>query len=395
MKYLPTFLLAAHAVASPYPNVDERQAAAGCGLPANYAPSTTDAKLPDPFTFLNGTKITSRSQWPCRQQEISTLMQKYELGDLPPKPQSVTASFSGGALKVTITDGGKSITMNAKITIPSSGKAPYPAIIAIGGSSLPIPAGVATISFENDKMAAQSSSASHGTGLFFDLYGKSHSAGALIAWAWGVGRLIDGLELTPSANIDTTRLGVTGCSRNGKGAFIVGAFEPRIALTLPQESGSGGAACWRISDSEKKAGKNIQTASQIITENAWFSPNFNSWTSKITQLPFDHHMLAALVVPRGLLAIENDVDWLGPVSTTGCQEVGQTIYKAWGVPESFGFSLVGGHAHCQFPSSQQSDLTAFTQRFLLGSTTNPPLIAKSSSNVKLTDYYSWSVPTLT
>ncbi|CZS97897.1 uncharacterized protein RCO7_11524 [Rhynchosporium graminicola] len=173
MRYLSTLLLAVHVVASLYPHLNERHAAASCGLPSSYAPSTTDAKLPDPFTFLNGTKITSKSQWPCRQQEISALMQKYELGDLPPKPQRVAASFSGGALKVTITDGGKSITVSAKITVPSSGKAPYPAIIVIGGSSLPIPAGVATISFENDKMAAQSNSASHGTGLFFDLYGKT------------------------------------------------------------------------------------------------------------------------------------------------------------------------------------------------------------------------------
>ncbi|XMA16105.1 hypothetical protein WAI453_008896 [Rhynchosporium graminicola] len=160
------------------------------------------------------------------------------------------------------------------------------------------------------------------------------------------------------------------------------------------KSGSGGAACWRISDSEKKAGKNIQTASQIITENAWFSPNFNSWTSKVTQLPFDHHMLAALIVPRGLFVIENDVDWLGPVSTTACQQIGQTIYKAWGVPERFGFSLVGGHNHCSFPSGQQSDLTAFAQKFLLGSTTDLPVVSKSSSTVSLASYYSWAVPAL-
>lgn len=164
------------------------------------------------------------------------MFQKYELGDLPPRPSTpVTATFSGGALKVTITDGGKSITMNAKITTPPSGKASYPAIITIGGSSIPIPAGLATINFENDNIAAQQSSASHGTGLFFNLYGKSHNAGAMLVWAWGVSRLIDGLEITPSANIDSTRLGVTGCSRNGKGPFIVGAFEPRIALTIPQE----------------------------------------------------------------------------------------------------------------------------------------------------------------
>lgn len=390
MKSLALLLLPTLALTSPHL---PRQAATSCGLPSSYtAPS--NAKLPDPFTFINGTAITSKTQWPCRAQEISSMFQRYELGDLPPKPSSISATFSSNVLKITITNAGKSITMSAKITLPSSGKAPYPAIITIGGSSIPIPATVATIAFDNDAMAAQQSSSSHGTGLFFDLYGKSANTGALLAWGWGVSRLIDGLELTPTTNIDTSRLGVTGCSRNGKGAFIVGAFEPRIALTIPQESGSGGAACWRISDSQKAAGKNIQTASEIVGENAWFSPVFNQWTSKTSSLPHDHHMLAALTVPRGLFAIENDIDWLGPVATTGCMEVGQTVYKAWGVPQNFGFSLVGGHSHCQFPASQQSDLTAFINRFLLnGSDTS--VVAKSSASVKLSDYYSWTVPTLT
>ena len=110
--------------------------------------------------------------------------------------------------------------------------------------------GVATISFPNDTVAQQMNGSSRGKGVFYDLYGSDHTAGAMIAWAWGVSRLIDALEQTPAAQIDPTRLGVTGCSRNGKGALIVGAFDDRIALTIPQESGSGGAASWRVSDAQ-------------------------------------------------------------------------------------------------------------------------------------------------
>ena len=43
-------------------------------------------------------------------------------------------------------------------------------------------------------MAAQQKSASHGTGVFFELYGSSMNTGATTAWAWGVSRLIDALE---------------------------------------------------------------------------------------------------------------------------------------------------------------------------------------------------------
>ncbi|KAE8443038.1 hypothetical protein EG329_002432 [Mollisiaceae sp. DMI_Dod_QoI] len=394
MKYLSSILLLAiPALAAPSPTLNERQAAA-CGIPDGYS-FKTNAKLPDPFTSANGTKITTKAQWPCRAQEISALFQKYELGTLPPKPSSVSATFSGNSIKVTVSDGGKSISFSAKISTPSGGKAPYPAIIGIGGMSIPSQAGVATITFDNDGMAAQQNKNSHGTGLFFNLYGSSATAGATTAWAWGVSRLIDALEMTPSANIDTTKLGVSGCSRNGKGAFIVGALEPRIALTIPQESGSGGAACWRISDSQKAAGKNIQTAGEIVGENSWFSPNFNAYSTKTSDLPVDHHMLAALIVPRGLFVIENDIDWLGPVSTTGCQEVGQMIYKAYGVPEAFGFSLVGGHSHCQFPSAQASDLSAAVTKYLLGGAGPTTAVAKSSVTVDTSSYIDWTAPVLT
>jgi hypothetical protein len=44
----------------------------------------------------------------------------------------------------------------------------------------------------------------------------------MIAWAWGISRLIDALEAMPEAGIDPTQLGVMGCSRNGKGALIAG-----------------------------------------------------------------------------------------------------------------------------------------------------------------------------
>lgn len=394
-------LLAVPILATPTKTIQNRQISAselidvGCGLPASYS-FTADKLLPDPFTFANGTKVTTKAAWPCRRQEINDLFQKYELGTKPPKPSSVTGTFAGSKLTVVVSDGGKSITFSATIKAPTGGTAPYPAIIGIGGVSIPVPAGVGTINFDNDGMAAQQNSASHGKGLFFDLYGSTMNTGATTGWAWGVSRLIDALESTTGHNIDPTRLGVSGCSRNGKGAFIVGALDQRIALTIPQESGSGGAACWRISDDEKAAGKNIQTAGEIIGENAWFGTPFNTYAKATNTLPLDHHMLAALVYPRGLFVIENDIDWLGPVSTTACQEIGQMIYSANGLPGNFGFSLVGGHSHCAFPSAQTTDLDTYITHFLInGGTGDIKQVQTSSAKVTLSTYYSWTVPSLT
>jgi hypothetical protein len=348
-----------------------------------------DRYLPDPFLFNNGSRIKSASEWEQRRQEIIKDFYTAELGDKPDKPSTVTASFSGSTLSITCSNGGSSISFTASITKPS-GNGPFPAIIGYGGGSLPIPSGVATINFNNDDIAAQQDKGSRGSGKFYTLYGSSHSAGALIAWAWGVSRIIDALEITSSAGIDTKRIGVTGCSRNGKGAFVAGAFDERIALTLPQESGSGGAACWRISDDEDSKGKNIQTAHEIIGENCWFSSRFDTYASNTGNLPIDHHELAALVYPRGLFVIENDIDWLGPVSTTACQEIGQLIYNALGSNDGMGFSLVGNHNHCSFPSSQQNDLTAFINKYLLGGSSSTSNI-KVGPSVTLTDYYKWSL----
>lgn len=296
---------------------------------------------------------------------------------MPPKPQSVTASFSGGTLTINVSDQGKSISFAVKITTPS-GSGPFPAIIAYGGPSIPIPNNIGVITFNNDDMAAQQSGSSRGQGKFYQLYGSGHSAGAMTAWAWGVQRIIDALEITPAANVDLTRIGVTGCSRNGKGALVAGAFDERIALTIPQESGSGGSASWRLSNFQQSQGQNVQTAPEIVQENVWFSPN-------------------AMVAPRGLFVIENtSMEWLGALSTYGCQRASKLIYQALGASANMGYSQVGNHDHCAFPSSQQTELTAFLNKFLLNGSGTTDIFRTDTTynNFDQTRWIPWSVPTL-
>ncbi|KAI1424954.1 hypothetical protein F5Y12DRAFT_420882 [Xylaria sp. FL1777] len=386
-------VLGSSAWAFPHGEIYQRQNSSACTLKDSY-PTVNVAKLPDPFIFADGSKVATQEDWKCRQAEISKQLQQYELGDYPPPPDKVEATLSGNSISVKITVGTKTATITSNISKGSSA-APGPAVITIGGSSLPIPGTVGTINFGNDGWAGQNNA--RGQGSFYTLFGNTHSAGALTAWAWGVDRLIDGLEQLGSAKtgIDTTRLATTGCSRNGKGAFVVGALVQRIALTLPQESGSGGAACWRISDSEESKGKNIQTAHEIVGENVWFSKRLDTYVRSLSTMPVDHHFLASLVAPRGLFVIENDIDWLGPVSTTGCMKAGRLAYKGAGAPNNMGFSLVGGHSHCMFPSSQQADLTTFINYFLLKGTTAPGAVEKSSATVDVTEWAPWTLPSLT
>ncbi|KAJ7610089.1 hypothetical protein FB45DRAFT_875903 [Roridomyces roridus] len=364
--------------------------------------SYTNTQLPDLFTFADGvTKVQTMADWACRTAEISTLLQQDELGTMPADPTSVTATFSGTTLAITVTDQGKTMTFSPTITFPTSGTAPYPAIIAMGGISIPAPAGVAIINFDNEGMANQDSSpASRGKGLFYNLYGSTASAGATMAWAWAVRRIMDAVESTPAAKINPARVGVSGCSRNGKGALIAGAFEPRIVLTIPQESGSGGTDSWRLSDYIESTGVSTQTASEIIGENVWFSTNFNQFaTTSVNKMPVDHHSLAALIAPRGLFVIDNlGYDWLGPFSSWGAMISARTAWTSMGVANNMGISQSANHSHCVFPSTQQSAVTAFVQQFLLGQTANTNIVQTAGTynlSVPNSQWASWSVPTLT
>jgi hypothetical protein len=367
----------------------------------SYSSLVDNPRFPDPFEFMDGSHMTSKDDWTCRRAEISALAQEFEFGTKPGKPSSVTGSYSNNRITVTCSNGGSSISFSCSISYPSSGSAPYPAIIGIGASSLNnsllSSLGVAVINFPNDEIANQSGASSRGQGKFYNLYGSNHSAGALIAWAWGVSRLIDALETTPAANIDASRIGVTGCSRNGKGALVCGAFDERIVLTIPQESGSGGAASWRVSDYQKSQGQNVQTLSQIVGENCWFSENFSQFSNTANKLPFDHHMIEGLCAPRALLVIENtSMEWLGNLSTYTTARVARMIWEALGVPDKMGFSQVGHSDHCGFPSSQNSDLQAYVQKFLVGNGSANTNIMKTDGNFSFDQarWVDWTIPTL-
>ena len=203
--------------------------------------------LPDPFKFISGQRTKTKADWACRAAQVRALVQEYELGYKPPRPELLTSSFASNTLNITAGIRSKKIQFSLPITYPTTGKAPFPAIIAYDGLSVPVPAGVAVITFANSEMGQQNDQSSRGVGLFYDLYGSNATASAMMAWAWGTSRIIDVLESSPELQIDTTKIAVTGCSRDGKGALVAGAFDERIILTIPQESGSGGDACWRTS----------------------------------------------------------------------------------------------------------------------------------------------------
>ena len=127
--------------------------------------------MPDPFLYLDGkTRVQSKDEWiQCRQPEILKLLQEYQYGYYPDHSQeTVSATRSGNTLTVSVTAGGKTGSIAATLNLPS-GSGPFPVVISIGGmdSKSYISAGIAVVTFDYGKVAADSNSKS---GSFWTLY---------------------------------------------------------------------------------------------------------------------------------------------------------------------------------------------------------------------------------
>jgi hypothetical protein len=360
-----------------------------------------NAKLPDPFMLFSGKRISTKEEWTCLRAELSAALQKGVYGPKMPAPDKLTATFSGGKLTINMTVGSATATLSVTVTGGGTADKPVPVLITCGGSSLPKLSGVAQIDMPNTTVAAESKTVNSG-GIVTTLYGsKAAKSGSLIGWAWGCSRIIDALELCPDAGCDVKRIAVTGCSRDGKGALAMGAFDERVALTLMQEGGSGGSALWRVSSKEKSLGENIQECGEITGEANWQGSDFKSYCSTTcATLPCDQHFAVALCAPRAVLLIENDIDWLGPVASYGGGIAGRAIFEGLGIKDRCGVTLRGTHSHCQFPSNQQPDLDAFVNRFLKGQSVATSVDAFTATNTKLgsfkpADWIDWTIPTLT
>jgi hypothetical protein len=187
-----------------------------------------------------------------------------------------------------------------------------------------------------------------------------------------VSRLIDGMEIASKQSVnplpvDMSRIGVTGCSYAGKMALISGALDERVALTIAQENGGGGAPSWRVSHEIEAQG----TVEDIDDTNYdWWSQQMQQFSGdNVYKLPTDHEELMALVAPRALLETGNtDFYWLSNRSNLVASRATQEIYNAFGIGDRFGFYIDGGHQHCATLPAEAPAISAFVTKFMLGNT---------------------------
>ena len=128
--------------------------------------------------------------------------------------------------------------------------------------------------------------------------------GALVAWAWGIGRLIDYFE-AHDAEIDGDKVAVAGHSRFGKATLVAAAYDERVVAAYPSSAGALGTSWAR-----RAYGETLEFVASATNEYHWVNGNIMNymgplvpgqfWPRKVELLDVDTHSMMALIAPRAV-----------------------------------------------------------------------------------------------
>jgi len=315
-------------------------------------------ELPNPFVCSDGQEVTTSADWARRRQEIRDLVLEIEYGGLPPAPSGIEierlhrteVKALGGAgftqYRLLSCDH-PSFHFRLDVMTPPERDGALPVVLNGDGcwryATDEIVAdilgrGFIFAQFSRTAIVPDIYNCDRDTGLY--LCYPDHSFGALAAWAWGYHRCVD--ALLTLVDVDRDRIAVVGHSRGGKAALLAGATDERIALTSPNNSGSGGAGSfvWQGPESE-----NMGHGREQIPY--WYGPRLWQYIGRETELPFDQHFLKALVAPRALLSTEALGDlWANPSGTLKTHRAAAEVFEFLDAGQQIGIWFRDGdHNH--------------------------------------------------
>lgn len=349
------------------------------GFPINYKEdSVGNYTLPDLFTTTKGKRITSAKEWTTqRRPELLHLFETIQYGTMPPSPKDMrvevyekgTPALNGIAIRKQVTIYFTKDTthkMDLLIYLPANSKKPVPLLLTVSFAANYQSSGDSAVRIgytwtrEGAKVKADQPGRfgkmnieqfiKEGFGFATVYYGdiepdfktgykqgiRGHYMqpgqsypgpeqwGAISAWAWGLSRAMDYFETDPQ--IDAKRIAIQGASRLGKTALWTGVHDTRFKLVIASISGEGGAAL-----SRRDYGENIKHITDTSRYYYQFAPNYHSYAPHVNDLPFDAHMLVALMAPRPLLLQTGDTDyWSDPKGEFLSAIAAETVYKLFG-----------------------------------------------------------------
>lgn len=295
--------------------------------------------LPDPLVALDGRRIATAEAWTSvRRPEVLELFRKHVYGRVPETPfrcSSKVVSEDPNAMEgaatlrqvdVTVTGGGKALTIRVVLFVPNRAPKPAPAFLLIcnrGPENIDptrrrksefwpaeegVARGYAMAAFHNAEVDPDKHDGfKDGAHALLDGATRPPDAwGTIAAWAWGASRVMDYLETDKDVARD--RVGVIGHSRGGKTALWAGAQDERFALVVSNDSGCTGASLSRRKFDGKESVARINKGFPH-----WFCETYKAYDGRESELPVDQHLLVALIAPRAVAIGSADQDlWADP-----------------------------------------------------------------------------------
>ena len=335
--------------------------------------------IPDPFVFMDGSRVQSKEDWYRRAQEISCMYEYYMYGKwIDGSDDETSYSISGNSMTVTVKrkSTGKTASFKAVINLPDRVRHEGGAPVILGmhkgiSESTATSQGYAVITYDADGLFSAPGTAQDNNqhkGAFYDLYPYGNhwesQTGDLLAWCWGISRILDALYqgAGKELNINPDSSIVTGVSRYGKAAAVCGAFDTRIKMCAPSCSGAGGLASYRYSSvgktydfssrggsSSYRYSENEQLGNlQASGEQGWFNGRFMEFRSA-AQFPMDQHMLAAMCADPNrylfIIASCQSEDWVNAPAVWLSYLGAKHVYDYLGISDHIAINIhKEGHA---------------------------------------------------
>ena len=348
----------------PYPTLNGG-ALSGAG---DYGPESNPRYTDiDPLKLEDGTPVSSPEDWWIkRRPEIFNLTQQ-ELYGKPIDPTFAISWTVGAVTTGSTTVGGVAYPWRQKTFTGTVDKSSYPALRntpiitaqcrfpAATGRKYPVvvtygegtgifqftaPHGFGTCSYSPTQVQPDSGGANLSSYIIGLVnkgnWRKPDDPGSLVAWGWGISRLIDRFASDP--DIESDKVAVEGHSRYGKATLVTAAYDDRVVVAWPSDGGALGTALAR-----RHYGESLEFVSSSSSEYHWVNGKIMNYGGRlypdqqfprrVELLDVDAHTTASLIAPRALF-ITNGTDtpagvgdaWADP---RGCYLTGKLASPVW------------------------------------------------------------------
>lgn len=320
-------------------------------------------RLPDPFALADGSRISKPEEWAQARKELYKTAVELQYGTMPPKPEYFEAEClhetpKMATYRITAGTNEKQVTFTARILKAKDLSQKRPAVVdgdlcfnywfnddtckAFTENNIHV------VLFNRVELVPDIKGPRRTNGPLYEVY-PDYTFGALGAWAWGYSRCVDLLETLDYIDMDC--IAFTGHSRGGKTALLAGVTDKRATIVNPNESGAGGAGCYRMSikaigeDGEEKREEMLSDLWRKFA--FWMGPDMGKYADDPEKLPFDSHFLKAMVAPRVLFVSEAASDiWANPPGSWMTTMAAGEVYDFLGAKENLlWYYRRGYHAH--------------------------------------------------